>query len=211
MTDDRSDGRASPVDDALRDLRDALSLEPAPGFAARVRAQVEQERADRRLRRWHLWSVVALPAAAALAIFVALRPSDHQTPTAAGRSASVAPPIVQVPAAAASAGPRIAAPALAPSRPERPNRPRGGAVMTAAAGSRPRELEVLVPDDQRIALMRLLAALREGRAVVPPGSPIVDEVTGELLVPAPIELRPIAVDPLPGTPDDGGSGKGDHR
>jgi hypothetical protein len=82
--------------------------------------------------------------------------------------------------------------------------------MSAAVARQERKLEALVPDDQRVALMRLLAALREGSVRVPPGAPIVDEATGQLLDPKPIEMPPIAVVPLPGTPTETGSGKGDQ-
>jgi hypothetical protein len=59
-------------------------------------------------------------------------------------------------------------------------------------------------------LQRLLVAIREGRASVPAGEPIIDETTGELILPAPLTPTPIRVDPLPGTPDEAGGRKGDR-
>jgi hypothetical protein len=69
---------------------------------------------------------------------------------------------------------------------------------------------VLVPPDQRILLERLMTALREGRINVEPGGPAIDEDTGELLEPPAIEIPPIVVRALPGTPERIGEGS-THR
>jgi hypothetical protein len=69
--------------------------------------------------------------------------------------------------------------------------------------------KALVPDDERLALNRLLVAVREGRATVPahlPG-PAVDE-DGNLLAPPAIDIPLIKkIEPLPGTPVDGSGSK----
>ena len=58
-----------------------------------------------------------------------------------------------------------------------------------------------MPPDQRLLLERLIVALREGRIQVEPGEPAIDETTGELLAPRAIEIPPIVVRALPGTPE----------
>ena len=206
MTDEREDVR---VDEALRDLRAALAVEPSPEFAVRVRAQVERERARGWPRHWRTWMIALVPATAAL-VFVLLAPFNQTTPAPTRPVASIAPR-AEITRTAGTPAPAVATSAVAGDVPAvQPNRSRARAVITAAVDPPRRELEVLVPDDQRVALMRLLAALREGRAAVPPGAPIIDEITGELLRPTPLEMPPITVEPLPGTPDNAGGGKGDR-
>jgi hypothetical protein len=208
MTDERRDaGAAGHVDEALDDLRRALAIDPSPEFAVRVRARVHDERA--RGWRWRgsrAWLIALVPAAAA--VVLALQVLPNQTPTTPARPVASEPPRADLARTDTPAIPGREPAASAPAtRAVPPNRTSSRAVMTAAAATTRREPEVIIPDDQRVALMRLLAALREGSAIVPPGAPIVDELTGELLEPTPIELLPITVEPLPGTPPEGGSGK----
>jgi hypothetical protein len=69
--------------------------------------------------------------------------------------------------------------------------------------------EVLVPDDQRHALNRLIVAMREGRAVVPaPGGRALEDEEGHLLEPRPIEIPLLkSIELLPGTPVDRSGGR----
>jgi hypothetical protein len=208
MTDER-DGRVPDhrVEAALQDLREALAIEPAPDFAARVRARVAHDEPRRWPGGWRLWSLAAVGAAATIAIAI-----QTQSGPPANLASVEVPASVSTASQAAAVAPvpvRLAAPATpATATPRRPNRTAPGAVMTSAAAKR--RLDVLVPPDQALALQRLLAAIREGRAVVPAGEPIIDETTGELILPAPLTPTPIRVDPLPGTPDEAGGRKGDR-
>lgn len=68
----------------------------------------------------------------------------------------------------------------------------------------------LVPDDQRVALMRLLGALRAGRATVPSTVGATFDADGALVAPAPVVVAPLRIDPLP-IPDPEGEPERDQR
>ena len=69
---------------------------------------------------------------------------------------------------------------------------------------------MLVPDDQRIALVHLLQRLHQGRATVPVSvMPAYDE-DGLLVPPEPVVIV-LLPSPAPPDPDDAGGGKGDSR
>ena len=205
------------ADDALKELETALSITPSPDFAARVRQRIaEQHRATPRGRLlW--WLGPAALAAGAVVIAVAVWPArphvastgapPYVAPAELGPASPTASsaPIAPTPTGVRSAL-RTARPAPTTTRPA----PRGIEGSARRTGGDARHVaEILVPDDERLALNRLLKAVREGRAVVPaplPG-PAVD-ADGNLLEPAPIEIPLIIIKPLPGTPVDGSGSKG---
>jgi hypothetical protein len=173
--------------DALAQLRAELAaVEPSPGFAARVRGTI----AARRGPRVALWLAAAalagLVTMASLAI--PIQPEGGQRGPAASLSDLTLPvpmsPAEDLPAA----GPRRA-PVRSPAR-------------QAAATALPTEstFKVLVPPDQAIAVRRLLLMHGAGRrfAVASDGH-AVDEVTGTLLEPVPVEIPRITIELLPGS------------
>ena len=174
--------------DPLQELEEALSFPVSPDFCARVRRQVAAEPA--RPRMW-FGPRVALAASVVLAAGV-------------GVITTLQNPDVEV---------------AQVSRPGIPNAttPRPEPVQAVAAVERMRVLqrsaavavretvrpfETVVPDDQLHALDRLLAAMRAGRATVPP---LVADVElndrGERVLRA-LVIEPVTIELLAGTPAD---------
>jgi hypothetical protein len=194
------------VDELLRDLAREIDVDPSPVFAAGVRARIAEAPARRPM--W-IWSSVALAAASVVLAVVIGRPDSPGSEER--RDAVAEQPGVVV-------AERSVNTADAPSHPGTPAPPHPGTVAPShlrthprtLAPTHPRTFEVLVPPDQRILLERLMTALREGRINVEPGGPAIDEDTGELLEPPAIEIPPIVVRALPGTPERIGEGS-THR
>src|SRR5262249_43443818 len=147
MTDER---------DVLKELSAALDVQPSPEFAARVRERVAS--APRAHWSW-MWIALGTGVPAATVALISLRGPVQ--------------PVVQAPTVLASApvavvepvGPK---PAPSPHVVERAPAPVRVLPVRATSSAEP---EVLVPDDERIALNRLLLAMRQGRAAVPaPGN-----------------------------------------
>jgi hypothetical protein len=163
-------------DDPLKELETALAIEPSPAFAAGVRARV----AGPRLGAWFRWQEMAA-AVIALAVLSGLLWRPAQVGVRPAAETPSAPVAVAAPSAAAVAP--------APARIARV-----AAVMPTS--DKTRELEVLVPPDQAIALAQLLVACREGRQTLPPSSgPMFDE-DGLLIAPEPIQIPAIPFDPI---------------
>ncbi len=191
--------------DVLEELGKALCVTPSPEFLARVRAQVREAAASAPAAiAW--WPRVAVLATAAVALVVAVaiwpgrtsspRPGDIRTNHASGAVAT-RPPQTR-------AGPDERARPLMPIAPStramRAHRPAGSASTQAASTAEPPR-EVLVPDDQRRALDRLLIAIREGRAAVPAPRRVLEDEQGQMLQPAPIEMLPGAAVERTGSKD----------
>jgi len=185
-------------DDLLKEIGDALRVEPSPSFAAGVRTRIANESAPRRWTAWFMWAGAATAAAGAVAVFALPRATEPSTPA---------------PVATAVAGATVTPVALGQVAPPTPFTAEAGAI--AAPGARisvkPARIaavvtndisrEVLVPTDQLVALNRLLAAVQRGRADVPASPVLTDPETGELL-----PLPPIV--PLAGAGDGQGVSKG---
>lgn len=171
--------------DPLDELRQALAVAPSPEFAARVRRQVATQHT-----RVAWWSVRHLAVAAAAVGVVSVAVARWSVP--------VVPAVLVGPGAAAS-----------PSSPMTHGAATGAAGATAA---RPRTTpipvaatvdvfaETLVPDDQRIALERLLGAIRAGRATVP--AVVADEIVDDdgRRLPRALLIEPLKLELLAGTP-----------
>ncbi len=196
------------LDDALRDLRAELTVTPSPEFAAKVRERIERPAASRFGAGAWAWLGVAATCAVAVVAVAIWRsgvPSDvgrivqsdvGRAFRPGGNGGAEAPPHTE-----GTVPPDVGRPFRAGGRPAR--------VAVAAAGRA--ELEVLVPQDQLIAIRRLMAAVRAGAQPNLPASPVMfDPETGELIPVKPIEIPLITVDPLPGTPD-GRSGGRENR
>ncbi len=162
-----------------RMLARALDVAPSPDFTARVRTRIAEEP---RRRAWlgpALWAVGATGAlAAAVLALVALlpgRPSHTPEPSTLAASRLELP--VTTPLAVPSGT------TLAP------------AATTAPAA--PRQPEVLVPDDDRAALWRLVAAVHAGAV---PAAMLPSDNDADAAAPpietAAITLAPIDVEPI---------------
>lgn len=173
--------------DPFLELKEDLSFPVSPDFCARVRLQVAAEPVQSRMRGiWALAAAAVVFFAAAIGVMTTLRQADEN--------------VVQV------IDPRLTNPLKAPVAPE-------GALRAASAPVRVHErvipvtatetgmsFETVVPDDQLHALDRLLAAMRAGRATVPPvvADSEVNE-RGERVYRA-LVIEPVTVELLPGTP-----------
>jgi hypothetical protein len=167
--------------DPLQELGRALSFSPSPEFAARVRHHIVS--APTQPARWSLYGLAAA-AALVIAASATMARVGWQSPVL---EVPPAPDMVMAPAIAAPA-PAIAAPALVHARATR-------AVEPPAPFA-----EVLVPDDQRLALERLMGSIRAGRATVP--ELIVDDVVDDdgRRMPRALVIEPLRLQRLPGTP-----------
>jgi len=171
-----------------------MAVEPSPAFAAGVRQRVEGQRVPRQT----LW----LAAAASLGLVTWASVATPIKPDVQGSGSMASVSEVAAPGPPAI---NLVPPVVTPRRAPVPlATPEPLATVDTGAESR---LEVLVPPDQAIAVRRLLLMHGAGRrfAVASDGH-AVDDVTGTLLELAPIEIRPIAIELLPG-PEPGAGGK----
>jgi hypothetical protein len=132
---------------AEADLDRLLALDPSPDFAARVLARISEARADRRWRA--SWFAVALASTAAvIAVGTAITLRQHM-PVVDVRMVSL--PVR--PDTILPAGPLVIAPMVAA---------RHVAPAPSPAEPRAAEPEVLVSDERRLAIARLLASASAG-------------------------------------------------
>jgi hypothetical protein len=173
--------------------------DPSPAFAAGVRARLVEDAVRRTRRRAIAWALGGTVCAASLALAVMdHRPSSALVhPAASKRAAAVEGPRVR-PDSVQLRGPVERSHV---SRLEAPGAPRPAPTVVEDVAVTPGDPRVLVPDDQRIALVRLLQRLRQGRATVP--ASIVPAYDKDGLL---VALPPIVIAPLPGPtlldPDD---------
>lgn len=182
------------IDETFQALQAELTLTPSPEFAAKVRARVAEAPPRGWFGGWRLAAASALVLAGAVVAVVVSRSGMATSAVAplpaVARVESVGPAVIEPPAGAFGAAeqPRAA-------------RPWTNATRTAAR----LEPEVLVPPDQRLALTRLLLAIKDGRAVVPAAENAFDEMTGELKPLA--AIAPLVVEPLSTAATGGGNGR----
>jgi len=185
-------------DGDLQALRDALALTPSPEFVARVRERVRFEQV-RAASGW--WPKLAVAGAAVgLAVIVGLAVWTGQAPRQRAGQASDRRARTATTSPESAGSDRVRGFSRAPHTPGSRSTVRRA---EAAPRSRPlraeRTPEVLVPDDERHALDRLLLAMRQGRVVVPAPRQVLEDENGQMLALRPIEIpliRPI--EPLPG-------------
>jgi hypothetical protein len=194
-------------DDLQRDLQALLTgVSPSTAFAAAVRTRVAEDDARRSRRVALAWGLGGAVCLGSLAWGLApRRPAVASVPSASATIAAAVPEPQAPPAVT-----RLAVGTDQPlsTRPVRLGIPRRAPADVAAApahvaavndeagGSR-----VLVPDDQRIALVYLLQRLHQGRATVPATIVPAYDKDGLLVPPEPIVIAPLASLALP-NPDD---------
>lgn len=194
--------------DVLDELESLLTaVDPSPAFAAGVRARIAA-RADGRARPW-AWRVAIGAGLAVLALAVAW----VGRPLLSGGHAAVPAPTQPVRTLAA-AGPAAASDAVAGA-----SDPTPASVQSVSSGATSQTVtqrfklgddDVVVPDDQRLALIHLLAGVRSGRATVPTAILPVFDDDGLLILP------PVVITPLPGSAgadgdDNPGGGPGSRK
>lgn len=198
--------------DAFDELRHALetqlTVEPPPGFVSRLRSGIE--RAQRRPQSWRRIELgLAVAALLLVALYVGRTSFWSATPTrTTTRSALRGPDSSAGRTELRSADPAqttnrsaLRTPSAAVGRTEL--RSAGPARTTTRSARR-------APDDQQQALIRLLAALREGRATVPATVAPAFDADGALVAPAPVVIAPLTIDSLP-IPDPEGERERDRR
>jgi hypothetical protein len=164
-------------DEILDDVRALISIEPAPGFEARVQGEV-QNRAASRSRAWWMGTAALAGATAVIALVTGARPTPDREPRTAVATASPTPPVSSVTAAPQPAmAVRVRATTSTVSSPPKTSEP-----------------EVLVPPDQAIALERLVADIKGGRLVL---APIAGDDTPVEIRPLPA-IEPVKIEPLAG-------------
>ena len=173
--------------DPLKEVEDALSFPTSPDFCARVRQQVATEPMR---SRFFGAQGLAVAAAAVLAAAIGVL-ATYRSPEV--ESANVRRPVV-VDATKRPAEHRAAPVVARASAPMLPRAARSSAMGTVTA------FQTLVPDDQRRALDHLLAAMREGRATVPPAEPNEELNDNGQRVPRALIIEPMKLALLAGTP-----------
>lgn len=184
-------------DDVLQGLREALLVTPSPEFVARVREHVRQNTAPWwQLGMWRFAMASAVVVVAVTGVWMwpsmdrarlASVPAD--LPDSVAQVVPTSAPVTRI----APTAPVVAS-ATEPAHP----------VPQVLRVTR-RRAEILVPDDQRVLLNRLITAVRDGRAVVPaPGGRVLEDEDGRMVEPRSIEIPLMkAIELLPGTPASG--------
>ena len=175
-------------DDLLKEIGDALNVEPSPAFAAGVRTRIANESGGRRgWMTWFIWGGAA-SAAAAVAVLAMSRPVTRVTlPPAA------TPVVVQAETPVAA----TKRPAVIQNEPARAARLAGMRTLSSAGASVSAGAdEPLVQIDKRTSLDRIWqTALRISVAAVEPPATMPVPVEISAILPLP-ELKELAVAPL---------------
>ncbi len=176
-------------------LRQAMSVQPSPDFARKVRARIDERRVD---RDWWTWRWAAA-AACILAVGIGWRMAnrtDDVEPAQLGRERKA----VDV---------RLAAAPTPPSVRERPTAiPRHPPVTRTSRQPDISQPEVIVPEDNARAVARLLALARSGSITEERLTPVVPAAA-----PATLDVAPLGVPaiPVPEMEIDNGPPFGDGR
>ena len=175
-------------DDIQRDLQTLLvAADPSPAFAVAVRTRVAEDVGRRSHRAAFVWVLGGAVCLASLVWALAAR-----------RPAAISVPSAPAMVSAALRGPRV--PPTLPQPRARTERSQSGRrvrlgvlppVEAAAAAGEASDSRVLVPDDQRIALVYLLRRLHQGRATVPMSVVPAYDKDGLLVLPEPVVIAPL--------------------
>jgi hypothetical protein len=159
-------------------LRQAMSVQPSPDFARKVRARIDERRGD---RDWWTWRWAAA-AACILAVVIGWR--------MANRTDEVEP--AQIGSERKAVDVRLAA-APTPSVRERPSAiPRHPPATRTSRQSDISQPEIMVPEDNARAVARLLALARSGSITEERLTPVVVAATSPTL-----DVPPLGVPALP--------------
>lgn len=172
------------VDDLLKDLADALSVEPSPSVAARVRTRI----AEAPRSAWTGLLTLVIPAAVAFVAVSAVLWWSWRTAAPGGTKAGrvVVSHAALEPASAAVGAAAEAPPVVDARQPLRSRPPREAAAPAAAV--------VQISPATRVAFEQLQVAAARGRITAASFEP--DHVTVEptVITPVTIEIKPIVID-----------------
>lgn len=171
-------------------LQSALAITPSPEFAARARARVAAAPARALSLSWRsAWMFGAVAVASAVLVTMSVVRT---------RSVAVSvetPNVAAAPEPIATTAARVTPPAVAAPR----MRPALRVAYTATTSMAPPDPfhEVIVPDDQRLALVRLLESLKAGRVSVPRAAVTteLDDDGNRVITPLP-SIVPMKIEPL---------------
>lgn len=186
-------------DDVQRELQALLSaVDPSSAFAPGVRARVAASGAERSRGAAWTWALGAACLAALAWALMARGPAVASVHPASAKVSVVGaqPQVLRTqtqPPERVDRSDRSRHAGLASSRPAPADVGDGNAFTS--------DSRVLVPDDQRIALVNLLQRLHQGRATVPVSVVPAYDKDGLLVPPEPIVIAPLA-DPALLDPDD---------
>jgi hypothetical protein len=197
MTDER-------VDELLKDLDAALSVQPSPSVAARVRIRIDQP-SGRRVGAWRqLTTVATLVAVAAVTygVWRRVEPASGDEPPQA--LATQALPAITTGSAPSrrQPGDSVDGPSHLATRVVPAQRRAGLAAPVRAA--EPREPEVIVSPQVRLAFEQLQAAARSGRLTAESFASTQPAFEPVVLTPTAIEIRPLEIEIVPVYPADAG-------
>ncbi len=173
-------------DELLKEIGAALSIEPSPAFAARVRAELTTAPAGLPWGR-----IAGALAAASLAVVLVSRMGLFE-PAAPDRAS---PAAVPAPAVTAAAPLEIAVPPQARPRPASAE----GAARQAPRRAQPRA--AVISPDEIDAFWQIVAEVQVEGTPLPPQRWPIDDITGEIAgLPeiAAVHVRPVTIEPLPG-------------
>jgi hypothetical protein len=169
-------------DDIERDLGGLLAdVTPSTTFAARVRTRVAEDAARGSRRAVFAWAISTATVMSAVLVGVVevRKPTVHVQPRSSTSAALAAGPVVTAVAPAGAVGARLHS-----TLSGHPRTPTAGGAATVST-------EVLVPDDERLALIHLLQGLKEDRASVPATLGPRFDADGKLLPPEPVVIEPL--------------------
>jgi len=193
------------LDDALLDLRQELSIEPSPEFAAKVRQRIN---ATPERRGWTIWAWTTIAATCGIAVVAGVlwlrEDRNSVTTTIATATPNVAPVVSPSPITNIA---QTTTPAPAPSLQMMANRTRTTRVTNVAA-PREKELEVLIAPEELLIVRQLMSEAQHNmRREGPPSRMLIDPATGELIPAKPIEIPLITVELLPVTTENRSGGR----
>jgi hypothetical protein len=186
------------VDDLLAALQTELSVLPSREFAAGVRARIAARPAR---APWRLWMVPVAVAAGVAAIAVVSMWGPVRAPREASRVVTTAPALERTVSSGTATGVRRVAPPPAPISTKRGRAVVATAVPLAPVEPARAEPEVLVPDDQRLALVNILGAMRSAPSRVPPALAVAVDADGRRPAPDTIIIPMIVIELLGPAPD----------
>ena len=160
------------------DLRQAVSVQPSPDFARKVRARIDERRVD---RDWWTWRWAAA-AACILAVVLGWRMvnrSEVERPQIGGERKAVDVRLAAAPTLSVGERPTAI-----------PRHPPAARTSRQPAPSQP---EVIVPEDNARAVARLLALARSGSITEERLAPVVPTAAPATLDVAPIVVPEISV------------------
>lgn len=173
------------MDDLLRDLNRALSVEPSPSVAAKVRIRIGEGRASR--TGWIGWATVAAMALVAVAYLSVPRELEQPERTASPPEAPSDVRGVSLPLTDPLIAPETAEPAPDAGTTRR-------AATSAVALSATREPGVLVPSSARVAYEALRRQIAEGRITGESFMPARDFEGPKIVGPTVLELAPFEIE-----------------